>query len=700
MSSPVALEIRDDVALIVIDNPPVNALSHAVRAGVCDALARALEDDAVAAVVLVCAGRTFMAGADIKEFGRPPVAPSLRDMLAALDASTKPTTAAIHGTALGGGFETALCCHYRVAVSSAKVGLPESQLGLLPGAGGTQRLPRLVGARKALDMMIGGRPISAVAGHGLGIVDRVIDGGDVAEAAVAFARERVAAHARPMRVRDLPVESVDSGFFAAYREGMARRTRGFEAPERIVRCVEAAASQPFDAGMQVERELFEACLASTQSAAMRHVFFAERAAGKVPGLDPEAAPRAVNEVAVVGAGTMGAGIALACLDAGLPVTLLDSSADALARGAAGVHKILDAQVAKDRIDASTRDARLDLLETSEDFEAVANADLVIEAVFETMAIKERVFARLDGACKPGAILATNTSTLDVDRIAAATRRPEDVIGLHFFSPAHVMRLLEIVRGARTDDAVIATSLAFAKAIGKLGVVVGNCFGFVGNRMLYGYGRESQMLLLEGASPQQIDAALTDWGMAMGPNAVGDLAGLDVGYKVRQERTDRPDDPCYYRVSDMLAERGRFGQKTGAGIYRYEAGSRVPLPDPEVEAMIAAEAARLGVTRRTIDDAEIVARCIDALTVEGARILEDGIATRAGDIDVIWTNGYGFPRYRGGPMFSADTEGIAAVCERVRDFAARFGEEYWRLPKLLERLAADGGRFADLQEVRS
>ncbi len=700
MTDSVYLERHDDVALARIDNPPVNALSHAVREGVCRVLAEVAGDASVKALVLACAGRTFMAGADIREFGKPPLSPSLRDMLDELDSAGVITVAALHGTALGGGFETALCCHYRVAVTTARVGLPESNLGLLPGAGGTQRLPRIVGARKALDMMIGAKPIGAVEAHRLGIVDRLVDGGDLEAAAIAFARKRLRGGDAPARVRDRPPGTVDDAFFADYREKMSRRTRGFEAPERIVQCVEAAVARPFDEGMRIERELFEDCMASPQSAAMRHVFFAERAAGKVPGVERNTPTRAIQHVGVVGAGTMGTGIALACLGAGLPVTLLDSDAEGLARGVDAMRGLLDGQVEKGRIEPGTRDARLDLLNASRDMTALAEADLVIEAVFETMAIKESVFGALDEACKPGAILATNTSTLDVDRIAAATRRPQDVIGLHFFSPAHVMRLLEIVRGRETANDVIATSLALAKTLGKLGVVVGNCFGFVGNRMLYGYARENQMLLLEGASPERIDAALTGWGMAMGPNAVGDLAGLDVGYKVRQERSDLPDDPRYYRVADLLAERGRFGQKTGAGIFRYEPGSRTPLPDPEVDALIAAEAARLGIERREIGDEEIVERCIHALIVEGAQILEDGIATRAGDIDVIWANGYGFPRYRGGPMWFADAIGARPVRDTVAKLAARHGAEYWPIPPLLDDLARSGERFADFTGERS
>lgn len=693
----VSLQRHGKIAVISVDNPPVNALSHAVRTGVVNALAEVAIDDSLSAAVLLCAGRTFFAGADIREFGKPMLDPSLRDMLAQLDAFPKLTVAAIHGTALGGGLETALCCNYRIIAANASVGLPESNLGLLPGAGGTQRLPRLAGAEKSLDIMIQGKPVPAATALALNIVDRIADNASLQQAAVSYARELLAATLAPRRTSKLPAPDVEPGFFAGYRKKIARRTRGFEAPERIVQCVEAATQLSFDDGMARERDLFIECMESPQSAAMRYLFFAERAVAKVPGIDKKTAPRNIETVGVIGAGTMGAGIALACMNAGLPVILLDNDAAGLQRGVGTIEKLLDGMVSKGRIDSSTRTQRFELLHTATEYASLADCDLVIEAVFESMAIKEQVFAALDSACKPGAILASNTSTLDIDRIAAATGRPADVIGLHFFSPANIMRLLEIVRGRQTSDEIIVSALRFARQISKLGVVVGNCFGFVGNRMLYGYGRESQLLLLEGATPQQIDKALTDFGMAMGPNAVGDLAGLDVGYKVRQERTDLPDDPRYYRVADLLAEMGRYGQKTGAGTYRYEQGSRTPIPDPVVGELIEAEAVRLGVARRQISDDEIVGRCIYALVIEGATLLEEKIAARPGDIDAIWANGYGFPRYRGGPMFYADTVGLAAVISTIKSFAGTHGESYWPVPPLLEKLAAEGRCFSDLQE---
>ncbi|NND37302.1 MAG: hypothetical protein HKN81_09235 [Gammaproteobacteria bacterium] len=436
---------------------------------------------------------------------------------------------------------------------------------------------------------------------------------------------------------------------------------------------------------------------TSETAALQHLSHAELTCARVPGLDAAAAPRKIRSVGVVGAGTMGAGIALACISRGFEVVLLDNSNESLQRGLGTIGKLLESGVRKQRITPAEATAARARLVASDDYDSLAHSDLVIEAVFESMAVKEAVFSDLDRVCRPGAILATNTSTLDVDRIAAATGRPEDVVGLHFFSPAHVMRLLEIVRGAATGDAVIAGSLEFARTLGKIGVVVGNCFGFVGNRMLYGYGRENQFLLLEGAAPEYVDEVLTRFGMAMGPNAVGDLAGLDVGYNVRRERTDLPDDPRYYRVADLLAEQGRYGQKTGAGIYAYKSGSRTPLPDPAVQAMIEAEAARLGIERRDIDAQEIVERCIYALVVEGARLLEEKIALRPGDIDVVWANGYGFPRQRGGPMFYADTVGPARIYERIRQFNDRFGSRYWEPPALLQSLAGSGRRFCDLEE---
>lgn len=682
---------RDATTVITVDNPPVNALSHAVREGLMRALDEAERDSDTRAVVLICSGRTFIAGADIREFNQPPKAPHLPDVIARLEACGKPVLAAIHGTALGGGLEVAMGCHYRLAASSAKLGLPEVKLGLLPGATGTQRLPRLVGVERALGMMLSGEPIGAGAALDAGLVDRVTDENDLLAAALGYAEELNG----PRRVRDLPVPPVDKQVFTDARQKLAHSARGLLSPERIVRAVQLATEVDFDAGVAAEREFFTECKSSPQSSGLRHAFFAEREAAKVPGLGKGAAVRDVQKVAVLGAGTMGSGIAYACLGAGCRVQLLDNDEAGLARGESAIRKLFEGGVARGKLNDADAAAGLARLHTTRDYADLADADLVIEAVFENMAIKKEVFGKLDTVCRPGAVLATNTSTLDVDAIAAVTGRPQDVIGLHFFSPAHVMRLLEIVRGGKTADDVVATALALAKRLRKVGVVVGNCFGFVGNRMLYSYGRENQLLLLEGAAPEMVDRVLTDWGMAMGPNAVGDLAGLDVGYKIRQERSDLPDDPRFYAVANRLAELGRFGQKTGAGMYRYEPGSRTPLPDPEVRQLIRDEAARLGVEQREVGETEVIERCIYALVAEGARILEDGIAARSSDIDVIWINGYGFPRHRGGPMHFADSIGAETVFAKVCEFRERFGDRYWQPPALLEKLAKTGGRFGDL-----
>jgi len=688
----VSVERHGDVAVIVIDSPPVNALSQGVREGLVKNIELAEADDRCKAVVIICSGRTFIAGADIKEFGKPPLEPYLPDVVARIEACEKPVIAAIHGTALGGGYEVALGSHYRIAAESAAIGLPEVLLGILPGASGTQRLPRLIGAGPAMEIMLSGKPVRANAALKIGAIDRVSSDDDLKTNAIAFAEECI--DKGPRRIREMDAPQSDSDLFQATREKIAAKTRGLMSPERIIRCVELATTVDFDEGLAGERELFQECMASPQSAGLRHAFFAERQVSKVPGIGKETATRDLQKVAVIGAGTMGAGIAYSCLASGFEVTLLDNSAEGLARGEKAVKGLYAGGVKRGKISEADMQSGLKRFQISESYNDIADVDIVIEAVFESMAVKKEVFTALDDVLKPGAILATNTSTLSIDEIAACTSRPQDVIGLHFFSPAHIMRLLEIVRGSKTADDVIATSLKLAKRLGKIGVVVGNCFGFVGNRMLYSYGRESQLLLLEGASPEAVDKALFDWGMAMGPNAVGDLAGLDVGYKVRQERTDLPDDPRFYRVADMLAEQGRFGQKTGKGMYLYEEGSRLPTPDPDVEAMIRAEATRLGVEQRDVGAEEIIERCIYGLIVEGARILEEGIANRSSDIDVVWMNGYGFPRYRGGPMHYADSIGLAKVYESVCALEERFGSTYWEPPALLKKLAESGGRFAD------
>jgi 3-hydroxyacyl-CoA dehydrogenase len=693
--SQVSFESRDGVAIISIDNPPVNALSQAVREGLERSFEEAATDDTVDAIVLICVGRTFIAGADIREFGRPIVPPHLPDVIAQIEASAKPVVAAMHGTALGGGLEVALGCHYRAAVTSAALGLPEVNLGLLPGASGTQRLPRLIGVERALDMMLSGKPVKAPVALEFGLIDQVCDDDDLLDAALELAASKVADG--PRRIREMSVPDVDGDHFDETRKAVAKKTRGLISPEKIIQCVEKSTQVDFDEGCKFEREAFLECKSSTQSAGLRHAFFAERAVSKVPGIGKDTTVRELGSIAVLGAGTMGAGIAYNCLTSGFNVHLLDNDEAGLERGETTIRKLFEGGIARGKISEEKMAEGIGRLNTTTDYAGIADADLVIEAVFENLAIKKEVFEKLDAVCKDGAILATNTSTLDVDAIAGATRRPHDVIGLHFFSPAHIMRLLEIVRGAKTSAEVIATSLALAKRLRKIGVVVGNCFGFVGNRMLYSYGRENQFLLLEGAAPEHIDRALYDWGMAMGPNAVGDLAGLDVGYKVRQERTDLPDDPRFYRVADLLVEQGRFGQKTGKGMYLYADGSRNPTPDPDVQTLINRESERLGIERREIEPQEIIERCIYGLISEGARILEDGIAARSSDIDVIWTNGYGFPRHRGGPMHYADTVGLAAVYEKICEFRDRFGAEFWEPPALLKDLADKDQAFSDFDK---
>jgi 3-hydroxyacyl-CoA dehydrogenase len=689
----VSLSTHGSIAVATIANPPVNALSQSVRQGLVEAMNAAEEDPNCSAIVIFCDGRTFIAGADIREFGKTPVKPYLTDVIVRIEDCSKPVVAAIHGTALGGGLEVAMACHYRIAKTTARLGLPEVKLGLIPGASGTQRLPRLAGIEIALDMMLSGNPVDADTALDAGIVDRVVDADELLAASIEFANE--VADQAPKRVRELPAPTEDSELFAAVRSKIAAKSRGLFSPEKIIQCVEASTRLDFTAACQVERELFVECMASPQSAGLRHAFFAERAVGKIAGLAKDTPLREIGRIAVLGAGTMGAGIAYSCLSNGFLVHLLDNDEGGLNRGRDLIKKLYAGGVSRGKISEPDSRAGFGRLTTGTTYDDVADADLIIEAVFEDMAIKKEVFEKLDKVCKQNAILASNTSTLDIDEIAAATKRPQDVIGLHFFSPAHVMKLIEIVRGGETTGEVIATSLALAKRLGKIGVVVGNCFGFVGNRMLYNYGRENQLLLLEGAAPEFIDKTMSDWGMAMGPNAVGDLAGLDVGYKARHARNDLPDDPRFYRISDMLVEQGRLGQKAGRGTYLYESGSRTPVPDPAVQTMINEEAARLGVQQRDIDAEEIIDRCILGLIIEGARILEDKIAMRSADIDVIWTNGYGFPRYRGGPMHYADTIGLDQVYQKICEFRDRFGSEYWTPPKLLQELANEKGSFGNI-----
>ncbi|HKW52877.1 MAG TPA: 3-hydroxyacyl-CoA dehydrogenase NAD-binding domain-containing protein, partial [Stellaceae bacterium] len=624
------------VAVLTIDNPPVNALSHAERLGIQAGVNAAIADAAAKAIVLICAGRTFVAGADITEFGKPMKEPGLLAIIETIENSPKPVIAAMHGTALGGGLELALSCHFRVGLPEAKFGLPEVKLGILPGAGGTQRLPRLVGLALALDMITGGDPIGAKQARETGLIDDIV-AGDLRAGALAFA-ERVLREQLPLRrVRDVSdkLKIADADIFKNQRSALAKRKRGLEAPQACVDAVEAAATLPFEQGMKRERELFVRLLQGDQSKAQRYFFFAEREANKIPDVPTDTPVRTIRKAAVLGAGTMGGGIAMNFANAGIPVTIVEAEQKALDRGLGVVRKNYEISAARSGMSPQDIDKRMALIRGSLSFDDVADADLVIEAVFEDMALKKEVFQKLDRVAKPDAILATNTSTLDVDAIANATKRPESVIGLHFFSPANVMRLLEIVRGAKSSKPVIASSMALAKTIRKVPVLVGVCDGFVGNRMLAQRGREAERLLIEGALPQQVDKVLTDFGFPMGPFAMGDLAGLDVGWRVRQARgTKAP-------IADALYEAGRLGQKTSNGYYHYEPGSRSPLPDPDVERIIIEVSQKLGVERRAVPEPEILERLVYPMINEGAKILDEGIALRPSDIDVIWIYGYGW-----------------------------------------------------------
>ena len=688
----VDLGTRGRVVVLTVDNPPVNALSQHVRKGLHDGIKQAIADGAVQAIVIVCSGRTFIAGADITEFGKPPTEPSLHSVLDMIEGSPKPVVSAIHGTALGGGLEVTLACHYRVGVKSARFGLPEVKLGLLPGAGGTQRLPRVVGPQKALQMIVSGDPIGADEALRVGLIDEIVDGDDLTAAGVAFA-ERILSERRPLRkIRDLDAKIAPARgkpeIFAEFRKSVARQTRGFRAPENCIKAVEAAVNLPFAEGIKRERELFVELLSSPESKAQRYFFFAEREAAKIPDVPADTPAKDIKKAAVIGAGTMGGGIAMNFANAGIPVTVVEVAPEALERGLGLVRKNYEATASRGRLTPADVDKRMGLITGTTDFKAVADADIVIEAVFEEMPIKKDVFARLDKVAKASAVLATNTSTLDVDEIAAATRRPESVVGMHFFSPANVMRLLEVVRGEKSAKPVIATAMAIGRRINKVPVLVGVCHGFVGNRMLHQRGKQSERLLLEGASPQQVDKVLTDFGLPMGPFAMSDLAGLDVGWRIRKGRGERAP------VADRLCEMGRFGQKTGSGFFKYEGGDRTPKPDPEVDRIIAEVSREAGVQRRSISDDEIRERLLYPMVNEGAKILEEGKAIRASDIDVIWVYGYGWPVYRGGPMFWADQSGLKTIRDRLLAFEKQTGSDFWRPAPLLNKLADQGRGFLD------
>ena len=696
MSSGVTYELIDTIGVITVNNPPVNALSQALRLGLLEVITAA-QKDASEALVLLCAGRTFIAGADITEFGKPPVAPFLPEVLSALENSRKLVVAAIHGTALGGGFETALACHYRCAVPSAKVGLPEVKLGLLPGAGGTQRVPRLAGVKAALEIITSGNPLSAAEAADLNLIDEVLPHENLRESAIAYARDLVDSGAQLKRVRDITLNasSLEPGFFDNYRRKLAERARGQIAPDRIVSAVEAAVNMPMDQGLIRERDLFMELLNSSESSAMRHIFFAEREAAKIKDLPADTPVRDIRRVAIIGGGTMGGGIAMCFANVGVPVTLLEIGQEALERGLGIIRKNYAITVQKGKMSEAEMQQRLQLITGSTAYEDLADMDLVIEAVFENPDVKKEVFRKLDAVCKRGAILASNTSYQNIDDIAAVTSRPQDVLGMHFFSPANVMKLLEVVRGEKTANDVLATAMQVGRRIGKVCALSRVCYGFIGNRMLAGYGRQAHMLLLDGASPAQVDAAAEAFGMAMGPLAMSDLAGLDIGYKARQAREAAGEviDPATDCVSSALVELGRLGQKSGAGYYRYDPQTRARQSDPEVDALIRAHADKLGIVRREISQDEIVARLFYPLINEGALILEEGIAQRPGDIDIVYVYGYAFPSAKGGPMFYADEVGLKTVYDTIVRFGRELGEEHWKPAPLLERLARSGNTFS-------
>ena len=694
--SSATFELHGQSAVLTMNNPPVNGLGLDLRREIVEGLARAEADANVKALVLIGSPRAFSGGADIREFGSPKstAEPSLNTVIHTLEGAGKPVIAAVGGACMGGGLELAMACHYRVAVKGAQIALPEVKLGLMPGAGGTQRLPRLIGAEAALNMIVSGEAVPSEKLAGSELFDEMIEG-DLLEGALAFAG-KVVAEARPLRrVRDIKLSLPNAeGFFQFARNTVGAAAKNFPAPLKCVDAVAAAVSLPFEEGMRLERELFLQLMQSPESRALRHAFFAERAAAKIPDV-PEGTPvRKVAKIAVIGAGTMGSGITASFLSAGIPVTLLEAKKDALDKGQAVIRGIYEASAKKGRLTAQQVAERMALLKPTQSYDDIRDADMVIEAVFEEIAVKEAVFRKLDETVRPGAILASNTSTLDLNRIAGFTKRPEDVIGTHFFSPANVMKLLEVVRGARTGKDVLATVMGLAKKIRKTAVVSGVCDGFIGNRMVEQYLRQALFLLEEGATPRQVDRAVEKWGMAMGPFRMSDLAGNDIGWAIRKRRYREQPGMKYSRIADRLCEQGRFGQKTGLGWYRYEAGRRDAIPDPEVERMITDYSKEIGAKRRRIGDEEIVQRLIFALVNEGAAILHEGIASRASDIDMVYLTGYGFPIYRGGPMFYADEVGLYNVVAAMGRFAANpHGDpEFWKPATLLAGLAGEGGRF--------
>ena len=701
MKGTVHYEVKGNIALMTVDNPPVNPLSSGVRQGLTDGINKALSDDSVEAVVLTGAGRAFIAGADISEFGGKAEGPSLFDCLNTMDDSTKPIIAAINGTAFGGGLEVALCCHYRVIADSAPVGLPEVKLGLLPGAGGTQRLPRLIGAEKALDFILSGDPIPGPQATELGITDEVA-AGDIVQAGMEFAQKIIDQGANVRRIRDetaiIEKDRDNQEMFETARKTSARRMRNRFAPEMIIQCVEAAVnSGDFDTGLKVEQECFAKCLKHPQREALIHMFFSEREVAKIPDVPKETQASKIDQAAVIGCGTMGGGISMSFLNVGVPVTVLEVDQEALDRGMSIIKRNYDIQVQRGRMTEDEVAQKMALLTGTTQYSDLSSADVIIEAVYENIDVKVEAFKKIEAVAKPGAILASNTSGLDIDKMANATSRPDSVIGLHFFSPANVMKLLEVVRGEQTSKETIATSMKLGRTLNKVAVLSGNAPGFIGNRMLSGYTQQAGEIILQGATPYQVDNVLLQFGMPMGPFQMNDLVGLDLGWRARSLAGIKPEDvPITARVADKLCELERFGQKTNRGFYIYPEGSRAGQADPEVVKMVEETSSELQITRREIADEEVLKRCLYPLINEGARLLEQGIAIRPCDIDIVYINGYGFPEVTGGPMFWADQQGLDNILSDIKKFEKEYGGAIWEPAPLLERLVAEGNGFASLQ----
>jgi 3-hydroxyacyl-CoA dehydrogenase len=692
-----SFEVKDGIAVLMLDNPPVNSLGHELREALVAGLERANGDPGIEAMVLIGSGAGFSGGADIREFGTPKAVayPNLRTVIIEVEDSAKPVIAAVGGVCMGGGLELALACHYRVGIPGARIALPEVKLGLLPGAGGTQRLPRLLGVEAALNIIVSGATVPSEKLRDTPLFDAFGDG-DLLENALIFARRVIAEGLGLRRVRDLRLDMPNAEAYFQFARNMIKAAAGpYPAPLACVEAVAAAVEKPFDAGLKRERELFTTLMLSPESAALRHVFQAERAASHILDVPDDTPVRPIAKVGVIGAGTMGGGITMSLINAGLPVVLLETKQDALDRGLANIRRNYQGALRKGTLNEASLAQRLALITPTLDYVLLRDVDLIVEAVFESMEVKRQVFETLDGVVRQGAILASNTSALNLNDIANFTRRPQDVIGLHFFSPANVMRLLEVVRGAKTAKDVLATAMRLSKTMGKIAVVSGVCDGFIGNRMLARYGAAAHDLIMAGALPQQVDAALQEFGMAMGPFRVGDLAGLDIGWALRKRRAAEIPGRDFSNVADDLCEAGRFGQKTGAGWYRYEPGSRHPIPDPKVTAIIEQYRRQKGITPRTVGSQEIVERCIYALINEGARIIEDGIAQRSSDIDLVYLNGYGFPAYRGGPMFFADQTGLHDIARALQSIAAQPGSDssVWTPAPLLARLAQQGQTFS-------